>query len=97
MKNNFSRVAFVVRSRREKRPQLPLSLDADTLLQSGVHLRQASLPGPKAAALRPHYKKSPCRVFLCAVAERGTNTDTTLTYTWNLLGNFPPQTQPATH
>jgi putative transposase len=47
-----------VRSRREGRPKLPLSLEAGFLRQSGIHSRQASLPGHKAAASRPHYKKS---------------------------------------
>jgi hypothetical protein len=56
VKNNRSRVAFVVRSRREERPKLPLSLEVDILLQSGILSRQASLPAPKAAASRPHYK-----------------------------------------
>lgn len=53
-----------MRSRREERPKLPLSLEVDILLQSGILSRQASLPEPKAAASRPHYKKSMCGVLL---------------------------------
>ncbi len=57
MERNSQWVLCVVRSRREKRPELPLSFGAGFVLQTGVHSRQASLPGPKAAASRPQYKQ----------------------------------------